>query len=194
MHLEAGAIVRSFKDAFGVGTPTTYQSHTATAASGEVNANLEVARGFRLVANTFFGSGNGRYVFGEAPDVIVRADGSLSPIHTYSTVDGFELTLRKNTLLYAYYGGIYIGRDVAVDTNGRFIGYGFAGSSPNDNRTIQEGTFGVTQTLWKNPSYGALSLITQYSYLTRNPWAVALGTPKATHTNMYWVDLRYTLP
>ncbi len=194
MHIEAAGLVRSFKDAFPIGTPTAYHTSTATAASGEVNANFEVAKGFRLIANTFFGSGNGRYVFGLAPDVIVRADGALSPVHTYSTVDGFEATL-KNTLFYAYYGGIYVGRDVAVDANGKtLIGYGFAGSSSNNNRTVEEGAIGVVQTFWKNPSYGALSLITQYSYLTRNPWAVLAGAAKDTHTNMYWVDLRYTLP
>jgi len=194
MHVEAGAIVRSFKDAFPFGTPASFHSDTVTAASGEVNANLEVAKGFHLIANTFFGSGNGRYIFGLAPDVIVRADGALSPVHAYSTVDGFEAQIAKNTLLYAYYGGVYIGRDVASDANGKLIGYGFTGSSNSDNRTIQEPTIGIVQTFWKNPNYGALSLITQYSYLSRNPWYVALGLPKATHTDMYWIDLRYTLP
>jgi uncharacterized coiled-coil protein SlyX len=194
MHVEAGALLRSFKDTVPLGVPVTYQSSTATAVSGEVNANLEIAKGFRLVANTFFGSGNGRYVFGLAPDVIIRPDGSISPVHTYSTVDGFELTVAKNTLISAYYGGVYIGKNVAIDTNGSLIGYGFRGSPNTNNRTIQEGTFGITQTFWKNPNYGALSLINQYSYLTRNPWAVATGAPKAAHTNMFWVNLRYTLP
>lgn len=195
MHVEAAGLVRSFKDAFPIGAPAVYRTSTATAASGEVNANLELAKGFRLIANTFFGSGDGRYVFGLAPDVIVRADGSLSPIHTYSTVDGFEATIKKNTLLYGYYGGIYVKRDVAVDASGNtLIGYGFAGSSSNDNRTIQEASMGVVRTFWQNPNYGALSLITQYSYLTRDPWAVLTGAPKSTHTNLYWVNLRYTLP
>ncbi len=194
MHVEAGGMVRSFK----IAAPTSpFTTHTATAGAGEVNANLELVRGFRLVANTFFGSGNGRYVFGLAPDFMVRADGSISPIHTYSTVDGFEWTLHKNTLLYGYYGAVYIKRDVGIDTTGKtpaLIGYGFTNSGINDNRAIQEGTFGVVQTFWKSPNYGALSLITQYSYLSRNPWSIATGVPKDTHTNMYWVDLRYTLP
>ncbi len=194
MHVEAGGMVRSFHDSIGVGTPVNYRSSTATAGSGEVNANLEVVKNFRIIANTFFGSGNGRYVFGLAPDAVVRADGTISPVHTYSTVDGFELNLTKNTLLTAYYGGVYIGRNSTVDTNGKLVGYGYAGSGPTNNRTIQEGTIGITQTFWKNPNYGALSLITQYSYLTRNPWAVATGSPKETHTNMYWLDFRYTLP
>lgn len=193
-HVEAAGIVRTFKAAYGLGTPATYHTSSATAASGEVNANFEVAKGVRLVANTFFGSGNGRYVFGQAPDVIVRADGSISPVHTYSTVDGFEANATKNTLLYGYYGGIYVKRDVVVDANGKLVGYGFTGSSNSQNRAIQEATFGVVQTLWKNQNYGALSLITQYSYLTRNPWYVATGTAKDSRTNMYWVDLRYTLP
>jgi len=195
LHVEAAGIFRSFKDAFPFGTPTMgYHTSTATAASGELNANLGLTKNFRLIANTFFGSGNGRYVFGLAPDFILRADGTISPIHTYSTVDGFEMNLVKNTLLYAYYGGVYVDRNIAVDTTGKYIGYGFTGSSNSNNRTIQEGTLGVVQTFWKNPNYGALSLITQYSYLTRNPWFLATGAPKETHTNMYWVDLRYTLP
>jgi hypothetical protein len=195
MHVEAGALVRSFKGVYATTTtPVAYKTSTTTAVSGEVNVNLQVATNFRIIANTFFGEGGGRYVFGLAPDVIIRPDGSISPIHTYSTVDGFEVNATRNTLISAYYGGVYVARQSAIDTNGRAIGYGFAGSSNNDNRTIQEFTFGLTQTFWKSQHYGAISLINQYSYLTRNPWAVASGAPKAAHTNMYWVDLRYTLP
>lgn len=203
MHLEGAAMVRSFRDTFAVnaagapiasGTPATFHSSSATAAAGELNANLELLKNIRVIANTFFGSGNGRYLLGQAPDVVIRADGSISPVHSYSTVDGIEANIAKKTLLTAYYGAIYIKRNVAVDTNHSFIGYGFAGSSNTQNRAVQEGTIGITQTLWKNASYGALSLISQYSYLTRNPWAVAAGAPRATHTNMYWLDLRYTLP
>ena len=192
LHFEAGVLTRSFKDTLPIAG--RYQSNTATAVSGTVNANLEIIKNVRLIANTFFGEGGGRYIFGLAPDVIVRANGTIAPIHSYSTVDGIEAQVTKNTLLDAYYGGVYIGRQTAVDTTRRLIGYGFPGSGPNDNRTIQEYTLGLTQTLWKNPSYGALSIITQYSYLDRNPWSITAGTPKSTHTNLYYIDLRYTLP
>jgi len=195
MHVEAVGLLRTFKFAYGTAKPVVYQASSATAASGEVNANLEVVKGFRLIANTFFGSGNGRYVFGQAPDAVIRADGSISPVHTYSTVDGFEAKAGKNTLIYGYYGGIYMKRNTVLDANGTTpIGYGFAGSPNTQNRTIQEGTFGVVQTLWKSEGYGSLALITQYSYLTRNPWYVAAGSPKNARTNMYWVNLRYSLP
>ena len=119
--------------------PTTYQSSSATAASGEVNANLEVVKNVRLIANTFFGSGGGRYIFGLGPDVVVRADGSISPVHAYSTVDGFEANITKNTLISMLYGGAYFGRNTAVDTDGTLIGYGFAGSATNNNRDDPRG-------------------------------------------------------
>ena len=42
----------------------------------------------------------------------------------------------------------------------------------------------------------AVQLITQYSYLSRNPWAVVAGglAPRVAHGSMAWVDLRYVLP
>jgi hypothetical protein len=196
LHFEAGVLTRSFKDTLPAAG--RYQSNTATVVSGTVNANLEIVKNVRLIANTFFGEGGGRYIFGLAPDLIVRSNGTIAPIHSYSTVDGIEAQVNKNTLLYGYYGGVYIGRQTAIDTTvtpRRLIGYGYPGSGPNDNRTIQEATLGVIQTLWKSSSYGALSIITQYSYLTRNPWSVNLiNTPKSTHSNLYYIDLRYTLP
>ncbi len=52
---------------------------------------------------------------------------------------------------------------------------------------------GLTQTLWKDAKFGALSLMTQYSYVFRSPWYVALGQPASAQTNMVFVNLRYTL-
>jgi hypothetical protein len=53
---------------------------------------------------------------------------------------------------------------------------------------------GLTQTMWKDPKFGAVSLMTQYSYVLRNPWFVATGQPASALTNMVFVNLRYTLP
>ena len=127
--------------------------------------------------------------------MIIRADGSPSLVHADSTVDGFEYTVGK-TLFYVYYGADYIGRNVALDTANKNapVGYGYYKSANSQNRTIQEGTVGFNTTMWKNPTYGALNFIFQYSYLFRNPWYVAAGAPKDTHNNMVWIDLRYTLP
>src|SRR3954453_18065461 len=124
MHVEAGALIRTFKGSYATTTaPVQYNTSATPAVTGTVNANLEVVKNVRLFANTFFGEGGGRYVFGLAPDVIIRPDGTLSPIHTYSTVDGIEANVSKNTSIDAYYGAVYIGRQTAIDTNGLSIGY-----------------------------------------------------------------------
>ena len=95
-----------------------------------------------------------------------------------------------------YYGGIYIDRNTAVDTGATTakIGYGWAGSPNSQNRVINELTFGFNQTMWRNPRYGAINVMGQYEYLEREPWFVAAGTPRATHDNTIYFNIRYTLP
>jgi hypothetical protein len=195
-HLEIGGVLSTFQ----AYDPLTGAHNRAAGGSGEINANLEVAKGFNLIANTFAGAGAGRYIFGLAPDVVIKPNGQIDPVKTASTVGGFEWTTQPkdnpkglSTLWYGYYGGLYVDRAYYLDTNGKFEGYGFPGSANAANRAIQEATFGVIQTFWKNPMYGDLKLITQYSYLTRNPWAPVTGV-SAPHSHMVWIDLRYDLP
>jgi hypothetical protein len=190
VHAEIGGVARFFQ----AYNPTSATHYSATGGGGFVNVNFELFKGFRLLTNNFWSDGGGRYIFGQAPDLIVRADGSLSLIHTGSTVSGVEYT-HRNTMIFGYYGGLYVQRNVAFDANGTtLIGYGFSGSSSSQNRAVQEGTLGFNQAFWKNAKYGALNLIGQYSYLSRNPWFVATGAPKDAHLNMVFLDLRYTLP
>ena len=51
-----------------------------------------------------------------------------------------------------------------------------------------------TYTFWKNPTYGALQLIGQVSYVDRTPWNVPAGTPSKANATMVFLDLRYVLP
>lgn len=191
-HFEIGGVESNFKTTTTAAPFTTH--HTAEGAGLLVGFNAALAKNFRLISTNFYSDGGGRYLFGQAPDVIVRADGSLSPVRANGTIDGFEATI-KNTLLYAYYGGIYIGRNTALDANGTTkIGYGYAGSANSQNRSIQEFTFGFNQTFWKDARYGAVNLMGQYEYLTRDPWFVAVNAPKATHDNTIYFNIRYTLP
>ena len=195
VHFEVGGIESNFKTAStSTLTGTFYDTHHTTTGAGLlVGLNVAVLKNVRLISTNFFSNGEGRYLFGQAPDLIVRANGDLSPVKADGTIDGFEATV-KNTLFYAYYGGIYIGRNVAIDTNGSKIGYGYAGSANSQNRSINEFTFGFNQTMWRNPRYGAINLMGQYEYLMRNPWYVAPGVPKATHDNTIYMNIRYTLP
>ena len=106
--------------------------------------------------------------------MVVNATGNFNLLHAGGTVDGFEARAGK-FLLFAYYGGIYIDKDVAIDANGKPVGYGYIGSANSQNKAIQEITFGFNETVWASPRYGAINLIGQYEYLTRNPWYIALG-------------------
>ena len=206
MHVEVAGLVSGFKNYILPGTVAGVSgSHSTLGFGGEVNANLEIVKNVHVIANTFFSDGGGRYIFGLAPDVVVRPDGSISSVHSYSTVDGLEFQVGKNSQLAFYYGGAYVGRNISFDPTASgstldkpaYSGYGFAATAPNSplfNRAVQEITADYTRVLWKNANYGALSLINQYSYLIRDPWSVAPGAPKSAHTNLVYINLRYTLP
>lgn len=188
-HIELAGVERTFKTY----NPITARKFTTAGGAGAVNLNFELVKGFRILTNNYYGDGGGRYMFGLAPDLILRADGSISPVHSGSTVTGFEWT-GKQTQFYGYYGAVYIQRNVTLDNNAKPVGYGFAGSANTQNRTIQEITTGLNQTFWKDPKFGSLNLMLQYSYLQRNPWAAASGQPSDAHAHMVFINLRYTLP
>ncbi|HET7872027.1 MAG TPA: hypothetical protein VFL42_05905, partial [Terriglobales bacterium] len=111
---------------------------------------------------------------------------------------GVELQAGPKTQFGAYYGGVYFQRNSFVDaTNpvpGRIAGFGGLNSPNSANRAVQEGTFDWTQTFWRNPQYGAVVMVTQWSYVTRAPWFVPLGAPKNAHLGMAFVSMRYVIP
>ena len=190
LHIELAGVSSGFR----LYDPLKQVRYGKQAGGGSLNFNLELVKNFHLISNNFYSDGGGRWIFGQGPDLVVRGDGTPSLVHASSTVSGFEYQAR-NTMFYAYYGGILLGRDVGTDpATGKFVGYGYPGSPNSQNRTIQEGTFGMINTFWKDPKYGALQMISQYSYLTRNPWYLATGQPPNANLHMIFVDLRYTLP
>jgi hypothetical protein len=189
LHFEVAGVYRTFR----LYNPLTKVTYRSAAGGGSLNVNYEVVKNVRLVSNNFVSDGGGRWIFGQAPDLVVRANGSPSPVHAASTVSGIEAQA-GNTQLYAYYGGVYVKRNVALDVNLTPVGYGYAGSPNSQNRSIQELTFGMTRTFWKDAKYGALQVMGQYSYVMRGPWAVAAGAPSSAHSNMVFFNLRYTLP
>ena len=199
-HFEVGGIERTFKD-WNPNTGTALGAgQYSTKVGGGVLAgfNAEIFKNFRVISTNSWGDGIGRYFFGQAPDLMVRSDGSLSLIHAAGTVDGFETRVNENKLLlYAYYGGIYVGRNTGLDANGTsLIGYGYTGSANSQNRSIQELTIGFNQTMWANPRYGAINVMGQYEYLLREPWyalATSAGGTK-THDSTIYFNVRYTLP
>jgi hypothetical protein len=182
-HVEAAGVLRGFRILRANLSPSTIQG-----GAGSLNGNVTLVKNLRLFLTTYYGSGGGRYLFGLGPDLIVRPNGDLSPIHSGGGIAGFEYQANARALLYAYYGTTYFGRNSSLGPDGKYVGYGFPGST--SNRSIQEYTLGYTHTFWKNPNYGAIQLVNQYSYLTRAPWA----GPQTAHTHMLYNNLRYVLP
>ncbi|HEY2392032.1 MAG TPA: hypothetical protein VGK22_12750 [Candidatus Angelobacter sp.] len=219
MHFELGGIVTSVKTAAVPVGGTTFEKHTSIGGGGEAAVNLEFVKGVRLVANGIWGDGIGRYLIGLAPQAVVvpiatgpatfTIDNSM--VHAGSAIVGMEATAHKSQFGF-YYGGIYAQRNSFADLtaaniatpvscgpgqpllNKPCIGFGGTNSANTNNRAIQEGSFDWTQTMWRNPQYGALQLVTQTSYLTRAPWFVATGAPKNAHLMMGYVSLKYIIP
>jgi hypothetical protein len=191
-HAEVAGVLIADKIAYPE-PGTTFPSSTKIGGGVSVNLNFEIFKNFRLVTNNYWSDGGGRYIFGQAPDFIIRSNGTPSLVHSGSSVSGFETSFR-NTSFYAYYGGVYIAQDLAYDVNGTTkIGYGKI-SSDGQNRAIQEITFGSNTTLMRDPKWGAVNLMFQFSYLQRNPWEFAIGAPTNAHAEMGFFNLRYTLP
>jgi len=206
LHLEAAGLIRSFKVFNNLATPS--DTNSITEGSGSLNASFEAFHNFRLIANTFYGAGNGRYIGALGPDAIVKADGELSPIHSGSGVAGFEYQMTPRFEFDAYYSGAYFQRNFggAVATtatpapsclgvSGFFCtGFGFPGSANTNNKSFQEATFGITKTIWGTPNHGKLQFITQSSWVERTPWSVSGSAPRNAHAFLQYIDLRYVLP
>lgn len=191
MHFEVAGLLSRF--AFF--NPLNSQHFNATGGGVAINGNVELVKNFRLIANTFYSSGGGRWIFAQGPDLIIEGQGNPTLVRSASTVDGFEYQATAKTLFYAYYGGAYFRKAIAIDpANGRPVGFGYTGSPSNHNRALQEGTFGFTHEFWRDPNYGAMQFMVQYSYLVRHPWYVAPGQPGSANLNMLFLNLRYTLP
>lgn len=198
-HVEAVGLLTSARvlPALGLSRDTKF------GGGGSLNMNLEVFKGFRLIASSFFSDGGGRYIFGSGPQAVITPSGTLSFVHSYAGIGGFEYQIHPKVLIAAYYGGDYFSRNFFLDTSagapaGKFVGYGPPGAAVANalaaNRAIQEPTFDLIYTFWKNPHYGALQINNQVSYLTRAPWFVPAGQPKNARSTMVWSNLRYVLP
>jgi len=218
-HLEGGGLITSVKVTAVPGGRTTFDSHSNFGTAGMGGLNFDLAKNFRVMAYGLYGTGIARYFNGLGPQYVVApiATGpgaftiDTSMVHAGSAYTGIEATMGK-TQIGAYYGGYYFGRNSFNDLtaaatatpiscapglvaiNRPCIGFGGTNSLNTNNRAIQEGSFVLTQTLWKNPQYGALLLINDASYSTRAPWFVPGGAPKNAHMFMDHLVLRYVIP
>jgi hypothetical protein len=191
IHFDVGTVVRSFRSWDGT---TAAGKDYAFGWGVGANFNLELNRGVRWVLDGFDSAGGGRYIGGLAPDVIVRANGSISPIHSYSWVSGFEFAPSKTTGLYFYYSGLYAQKNVALNSDGTCcVGFGFPGASTAADRLIEEATAGYSRVLWKYESLGSVQWGLQYAYVWLHPW-VSGGGPGSANSSILFSQIRYNLP
>jgi len=219
-HIEAGSMMRTFRITNVPVGGTTFVKHSTIGGAAEFAMNVDLFSKFKFLTNGYYSNGGARYAIGLGPDVVVvpivqgpgKFDLDLSKVHTTAGTFGFEAQATPKTLLGFYYGGEYFQRnsfaDVtsptvgplvscitgAIATTHPCIGFGGINSANTNNRAIQQGSAEWTQTMWKNPQYGAVLLVTQYSYLTRSPWFVAAGAPKNAHLSQAYLSIRYVLP
>jgi hypothetical protein len=189
-HFDFGAVYRTFRHIVKPLDEDLDFRKSGVGASANLRFDLSESNKFILQGS--WGSGFGRYIGGLVPDVVFRSDSSISPIRTWSWVSGIEQKV-SNWTFGGYYSGLYTYRNVALDTDGSFIGWGFPKSSLSNNRFIQEGTLTATIKLWKSEDRGSMQLSMQASYLQRQPWAPKSGLSSAKES-LGFVQIRYNLP
>ncbi|MBZ5701490.1 MAG: hypothetical protein LAN84_06555 [Acidobacteriia bacterium] len=208
LHAEVAGLLTTVKTNIvsTQGLNGVWRPHTKVGGGVSAAVNVELVKNYRVVANGFYSDGGGRYLLGLGPDTVMvpvvygtSYEAIPSLVHSGAGLVGFEAQVTPKTLLAGYYGGVYFQRNAFIDITSPLlikpmIGFGGTNSPNSANRAIQEGTLDLTQTFWKNPQYGALQLVTQFSYLTRSPWFVAAGAPKNAHLFEGYVSLRYLLP
>jgi len=196
-HFEVGGLLSTFK----VNTYTAAINSNSTAEGEGVTGGvtLELVKGLSFVGTGFYSYGGGRYLQGLAPDFIIKAPNAsgnygIGLVKSDSAILGLEYAAIPSDTISAYWSTVGIGQRYNQLSTGAYVGYGYPGSSNAQNKSITEATLANTYTFWKNPSYGALQLIGQISYLERAPWVVAAGTPTKADLTMIYLDLRYVLP
>jgi hypothetical protein len=188
IHFEVGGYSRQFRI-----SPAPGKYYGAQGLGGAAAAFVEVAKGFRLLATGFYGTGGGRYLVGLAPDMVVGPDGSMSPVHSMSGIAGFEYSPNPKSTFFGYFAGAYFNRNYTTVGPNSYLGFGYPGSTAA-NRQYTEPQVGYHYTFWKSPKFGALQVITEYAYLSRAPWSVPAGTPTTANAHMVFTSLRFTLP
>ncbi len=191
MHVEVAGLLNQFS----FFNPLTSQRFSVTGGGVSLNAGIDITKKVTVLSSNYYSNGGGRFIYGEAPALVIQGDGAPSLMHSMSTLDGVEYQVRPRFKLWTYYGGTYVSRNVVIDpSSGKPVGYGYTGSPDSHNRSIQEFTGGFTSYFWQDLKYGTLQFSGQYSWVVRHPWFVGSGKPASANLNMIYLGLRYAMP
>ena len=140
-----GGVVRVFRH-----TVSPYDDDFKDVGGGaSINARFNLTAGTKLLMQSGFGSGLGRYIGGLVPDVAFRRDGSISTIGTTSWVGGVEQRISPRLSLAGYYSGVDTDDNFDLDTDGSYIGFGFPRrvelEQPQDSGSHRDGVLSVSE-------------------------------------------------
>jgi hypothetical protein len=158
-----------------------------------VNARLNITAGTKLLIQSAFGSGLGRYIGGLVPDVAFRRDGSISTIGTTSWVGGVEQKLSPKLSVGGYYSGVDADDNFDLENGGSYIGFGYPGATLANNRSIEEITGTGSYQFLSSPDRGSGQLNLQFSRVKREPFSPG-NEPTSASTMMFFAQVRYNLP
>jgi len=219
-HWELFGIGRSFRDRIYPATGSAFNSTTWGGGIGGGFRGPLFNKKLSIGLKGLYGEGVGRYGSSTIADITLRPDATISPLHGFSALSTVEFNPNPRLSVYLNYGGDYIGRDYALDSTGKEVGYGtyttnmsgcnteaksggsFTPSTPancgGNNKDVQEFTAGYWYNLYNGPK-GRLRYGLQYARFQRDLWT-GQGGPlnpdgggKGTD-NMFWTSLRYYLP
>jgi hypothetical protein len=190
IHIDVGGVLRVFRHNLSPYTRDTRQ----IGGGGNLNLGLKLAKTTKLLVQGSYGSGMGRYIGGLVPDVMVRPDLGISPIITTSWVTGVDQGLTKEVAFSGYYSGVYAKNNFALDTDGKWVGYGFPGSFDSNNRIIHEATGVIAIRVFKTENRGSVQFNNQFSWLSRSPWAPTSSGLRNAASFMFLTQMRYNLP
>ncbi len=189
LHVDVGGVVRVFRH-----TVAPYDDDFKDVGGGaSINARYNLTAGTKLLMQTGFGSGLGRYIGGLVPDAAFRRDASTSAIGTTSWVSGVEQKISPTLSLAGYYSGLDVDASFDLDTDGSYIGFGFPGSSNSNNRKIREITGTTSYQFVRSPDRGSGQFSLQASWLEREPLSQGNGLPSAK-AFLFFAQVRYNLP
>ncbi len=189
VHVDVGGVFRVFRH-----TVAPYEDDFKEVGGGaNINARFNVTASTKLLLQSAFGSGLGRYVGGLVPDVAFRSDGSISTIGTTTWVGGVEQRITDRVSLGGYYSGVNTDDNFYLDTGNSYIGFGYPGASNSNNRKIQEVTGTGFYQFLSSPDRGSGQVSLQVSWLTREPWSQGNG-PASADAFMFFAQVRYNLP
>jgi hypothetical protein len=186
LHVDVGGLFRVFRHTLA---PYDKDFHHLGGGVG-VNASYRVNDGTKLIGQWSAGAGMGRYIGGLVPDLVVRADGTIDPIHTVSWVGGVERRVSDFLSLAGYYSGILASPAASLDADGTYIGYGYPDSPNTNNRRIDEATVVFAWQPWNIEGRGSMQLNIQTSWLARSEFSET----DAAKAFLFFAQLRYNLP